>query len=328
MNGSTWVLAPLAALAASIGCGGGGDCEAIYEAEVKCRGKGGDKAEFMKACEAAKKEEPDEFAAAAKCSKESSCEAMKACGKKARAAQRGKDVAKALSAGKVKDAWEDCTLSADYYADASYKAECAKVFAAAPAKLSADERRSAGYSCSSGDDIKKVAPEFAKACADMSAGEVKSLMEAALKARDTGVRDFKTCIELERAAKDAGGDAAAKAKTLCEEADKAEAVKKGIEDAKAKAKARSSDFPYECKSLPGELDAIGTEWAKQKREELLKACYVELGAVVVDIESKEAKYGCPYRITQLKEAAAQFDLATKFPELGELLKKLPPKCNK
>lgn len=322
---SVWTLGLLVSLLAPIGCGKD-ECEVIYEAESKCRGKEGDKDRFMTACAAAKSEEPEEFAVAAKCAKEDSCEAMKACQKAARGAKRAKEVAAAVSAGKWKDAWDDCTIIPEYYGDPSFKAECLKVFAEAPTKLSAEELRTAGFRCENGKEIAAAVPEFKQTCEKMNSGKLAAATAAVTKARDTGVRDYKACFELETAAKTAGGDAVAKAKTLCDEASKADDAKKGMESAREYAKAEKKSFPYQCSSVPKDLDAIGTEWAKAKKDELLKACYVELGKVVIDASAKDAKYSCPYGITQVLEANKLHDLATKFPELAEVLGRLPEKC--
>lgn len=325
MMKSVWLVGLLVSLLAPTGCGKD-ECEVIYEAESKCRGKEGDKDRFMKACAEAKSEEPEEFAVAAKCAKEESCDAMKACQKAARGAKRAKEVAAAVTAGKWKDAWDDCTIIPEYYADASFKAECLKVLAEAPAKLSADDLRSAAFRCDSGKEIADAVPEFKQTCAKMNTGKLTAATAAVTKARDTGVRDYKACHDLESAAKAAGGDAVAKAKTLCDEAGKAEDARKGIESAREYAKAEKKSFPYQCSSVPKELDAIGTEWAKAKKDELLKACYVELGAVVIDASAKDAKYVCPYGITQVLEANKLHDLATKFPEMAQALTRLPAKC--
>jgi hypothetical protein len=310
----------------ALGCGGGSECEQIYEAEVKCRGKGGDKDKFMKMCSAAKTKDPEEFASAAKCAKAGSCDKMKECRDAVRGARRAKSVAKAVEAGNWKDAWDDCTLSADYFADATFKAKCVEVFAQAPTKLTGDDLRRAGFRCSGSDDLIAAVPEFGKACQALSAGAISAATAAVTKARDTGVRDFKACAELKSAAKAAGGDAVAKADALCEEASKAEGVKKGITKAKENAAAKKAQIPFQCDTLPPELEKLGTDWAKQKRDELLQACYVDFAPVILEIEGKNAKYSCPYPIKKLLEAAKKYDLATKFPALTESLKKLPKKC--
>lgn len=317
-------------LAMGIGCGGGGDCETVYEAVKKCEGDkldGMDKSKFVEMCNKAKSKEPEEFAALVKCAKEPSCEKMSTCEQAARGGKRAKKVAKYVADGKWKDAWEDCTFTSTYYANDKFKAECLKVIAEAPGKLTGEDLRSAGYACKNNDEVLKTVPELAKACQGMSAGALTTATAALTKARDSATRDYKACVELEDAAKQAGGDAVAKAKTLCDEADKAEDVKKTFDEAKANAAAKTADLPYQCRSLPDDLEKIGSEWAKQKRDELLKVCFVELGAVIIEVKSGDAsKYLCPHAITQVLEAVTKYGLAEKHPEVAAMTANLPKKC--
>src|SRR5690606_21212191 len=103
---------------------------------------------------------------------------------------------KAIAEGKWKDAWDDCTLGAEYYGDATFKTECLKVLAEAPSKLQGEDLQRAGYRCSGemGAELGKAVPEFAKACSTMNAGKLTSATEAVTKARDTGTNDFKACF--------------------------------------------------------------------------------------------------------------------------------------
>ncbi len=112
------------------------------------------------------------------------------------------------------------------------------------------------------------------------------------------------------------------------EMDEAENAKAAVTEARANAAAKKLDTPYQCRSLPEALDKIGSEWAKTTRTEVLKACYVELGLVILTSDTSDAKYVCPYKISEVQKAAATHGLAEAYPELGAALAKLPKTCLK
>lgn len=324
------LLALALALAASA-CGGGGDCEKAYETMKKCE-KGErmakvSKSEFVEGCQKAKDdpERKDEFEAAMTCLKEDSCEKVEACQKAQRGKRRAKEVTEAAAAGKWKDAFSDCTLMEEYYADETFKAECSKVFANAD-KLTGEDLSSVMFRCKSGDKIKKVAPDFEKACKTLADKQLAAVQKTATEARDAGKNDYKACSELKSTAEIAGGDAVAAAQKLCDELGAAEDAKKAAEEARKNVADKKASVPFRCDSAAEKLGKLDTEWAKKTLDDLFKACYVELGAVVIAEKAKDAKYSCPYDIKKLKDAVAKHDLSTKYPELAETLKKLPAKC--
>jgi hypothetical protein len=321
----------LSALALTASACSKGDCEKAYEMATKCAKS--DKAakigkdEFVSFCEKAKADPKmkEEVEADLACAKEDSCEKAEACAKAQRAKKRTKKITESITAGKWKDAFDDCTLMEDYFADATYKAECNKVFANAD-KITGDDMSKTMYRCKSGEKIKAVAPDFEKACKTLAAGQLAASQKAATTARDAGKNDYKACMDLKDTAAQAGGDAVTAAQKLCAEMEVAEGAKKATDEARANAAAKKANVPYHCDASAEKLAKIDTEWAKKTLDDVLKACYVELGTVVIAEESKNAKYICPLYIKKVQEAVAKYDLATKFPELAEPLKKLPPKC--
>jgi hypothetical protein len=322
---------PLLALALVTSACGGGDCEKIYETMKKCE-KGErmeklSKSKFVESCQKAKEdpERKDQFEAALTCAKEDSCEKVEACEKAQRGKRRAKEVTEAAAAGKWKDAFGDCTLMEDYYADETFKAECSKVFANAD-KLTGEDLSSVMYRCKSGEKIKKVAPDFEQACTTLATKQLAAVQKAATEARDAGKNDYKACSELKSTAEIAGGDAVAAAQKLCDELGAAEDAKKATDEARANVAAKKTSVPFRCDSAADKLGKLDTEWAKKTLDDLFKACYVELGALVIAEKAKDAKYSCPYDIKKVKDAVAKHDLSTKYPELAETLKKLPAKC--
>lgn len=312
------------------GCGSS-DCEKAIDMVLKCakseKADKIDKSDLVAACEKAKADpkQKEEFEAGLACAKEDSCEKMQACEQAMRGKRRAKKITESINAGKWKDAFDDCTLIEEYFSDETYKAECNKVFANAD-KITGDGLSSILFRCQSGDKIKKVAPDFEKACKTIATGQLAAAQKAATAARDAGKNDYKACSDLKKVAELAGGDAVAAAEKQCAELGAAEAAKKATEEARGNAGAKKTSMPYQCDSAAEKLSKIDTEWAKQTLADVYKACYAELGAVILAEKSKDAKYICPYEIKKVIEAAGKYDLVTQFPDLGEAMKKLPAKC--
>jgi hypothetical protein len=326
-------VAVLLALAIAAPACSSSDCEKAFDMMKKCS-KGDkaekiDKSEFTSMCEKAKADPKmkDEVEADLACAKEDSCDKMQACEQAKRGKRRAKKVTDAIAAGKWKDAFEDCTLIEEYYADDTFKAECNKVFANAD-KITGDDLSSVMFRCQSGDKIKKVAPDFEKACKAIAGGQLATVQKAAAAARDAGKNDFKVCLDLKKAAELSGGDAVAAAQKQCDEMAASEDSKKAADEARSNATAKKTSVPYQCDSAAEKLSKIETDWARKTLDDVLKACYVELGTVVIAEKGKDAKYSCPYEIKKITDGIAKYGLAAKFPELADVMKKLPAKCQK
>lgn len=309
------------------------DCDKAYDMMKKCakgdRADKIDKSAFVTECQKAlsdpkMKEEAQEDLA---CMKEDSCEKVETCAKAKRGKARAKKITEKIAAGKWKDAFDDCTLIEEYYSDDTFKAECNKVFANAD-KITGDDMSSVMFRCQSGDKIKKVAPDFEKACKTLASGQLAAFQKAATAARDAGKNDFKVCLDLKKAAELAGAETAAAAQKQCDEMAASEEAKKAADEARSNATAKKTSVPYQCDSAAEKLEKLDTDWAKKRIEDVYKACYVELGQVVIAEKGKDAKYVCPYEITKITDGIKKHELVAKFPELADVMKKLPAKCQK
>jgi hypothetical protein len=340
---------------------GKSDCEHIYEKETQCNPNKGKrkkdkdskkskdddddddddkvpgKDEFVAACKVmlssskAKKELEDRI----ECSRKDSCEEYETCRQAAQGKKRAGRITKELEDGKVKDAFSTCSWNPEYFSDDAYKNACKEVFAAVEKVKDPDDLRRVQHQCSgpSYEKMVKAYPDFTKTCQKLASTSYEKLLTKVIEARDTGKRDYSSCHSLEEAAKtmDGGKEGAttAKAKVACAKMNAAESVSRGIAVAKENVKAKKSMMPYQCSSTVEDVAKIDSEWAKKTKEELLKACYVDLGMVILEVEGgKDMKYYCPFGIKELVTAAEKYDLATKHAELGEALKKLPETCHK
>lgn len=320
----------LALALAAPGCSSS-DCEQAYETAKKCSKSDRDipKDKFVAACEEARKdpERKEEVQADLACAKQDSCEKAEACRDANRGKRRAKKVTEAIAAGRWKDAFGDCTLSEKYYADETFKAECNKVFASVD-KIKGEDARSLMFRCKSDEGIKKVAPDFEKACAALATGQLDAAQQAAVAARDAGKNDFKACGDLKRASEAAGPEAAAAAQKLCDELAAAEHAKKAADEARANVAAKKTGVPMYCEMAAEKLTKLDTEWSKKTLEDVYRACYVELGGFVIAEKAKDAKRSCPFEIKRIVEGIEKRDLATRFPELAEAMKQLPAQCQK
>ncbi|MCW5809070.1 MAG: hypothetical protein KIT31_42345 [Deltaproteobacteria bacterium] len=345
---------------------GKSECEALYEKITECKpgklkkGKGGKKGkdkdkdkdddkdddgddlemgkdQFVAVCKLmASSKEKDEVADELACAKKDSCEEYESCQQAAQGKKRAARITKDVEKGKIKDAFSSCSWNPEYFADDSYKSACASVYAAVDKVTDPDDLRSMAYSCRGETYTKlvKAYPDYEKVCGKLASNSFGKLEAKVTAARDSGKRDYSACSSLEDAAKtmDGGKEGAnfAKAKAACAEMNAAENAAKGVKESKANAAAKKSQIPYQCSSTVEELAKIDTAWGKKTKDELLKACYVELGAVILETENveKNTKYFCPYQIKEVLKAVTKYDLGGKGDALDEQLKKLPATCTK
>jgi hypothetical protein len=91
------------------------------------------------------------------------------------------EIEKNLADGKIKDAWDDCSLMGDYLVDPTYLAACTKVFASVD-KLTGDDLKNARSRCQYADDELKKVPEFTTVCAGLVGSALKDAIAAGTKA--------------------------------------------------------------------------------------------------------------------------------------------------
>jgi hypothetical protein len=164
------------------------------------------------------------------------------------------------------------------------------------------------------------------ACKEVMPKLVEAVSAEVTKQRDEGKHDFGTCGDLEQFAKAVGGDAEGKAKTLCDEAKASETAKKALDEAAAKVKAKDADMPYECKAALEELGKIDTEWAKGQKDAVVKACFVDLGKVIMEAKVPEMKYVCDFRVKEIYQAVKDHSLDDA--DLLAWVEKAKPLCEK
>ena len=164
------------------------------------------------------------------------------------------------------------------------------------------------------------------ACKEVMVKLLEATSAEVTKMRDEGKHDYGVCGDLEGFAKAVGGDAEATAKALCTEAQASETVAKALTESAAKIAAKEADMPYECGAALEELGKIDSEWAKGKKGEVVKACYQDLGLVIMEVKIPEMKYVCDFRVKEIYKAVK--DHGIKDAKMDEWIAKADPLCSK
>ena len=168
--------------------------------------------------------------------------------------------------------------------------------------------------------------ELVEACKPVMAKLYDATKEQVTKMRDEGKHDFGVCGDLESFAKSKGADAEAEAKALCKEAQASETVAKALSEAAAKVKAKDADMPYECGAALKELGEIDSDWAKGKKTEVVKACFEDLGLVIMEAKVPDMKYVCDFRVKEIYKAVKEHKIENE--KMKEWMAKADPLCSK
>lgn len=187
-----------------------------------------------------------------------------------------------------------------------------------------------------GDDIEKMKDacqyvdedkaELVTACKPIMVKLVAASTTEVTKMRDEGKHDYSACGDLERFAKTVGSDEEAKAKVLCSESQASENVAKALSESAANVTAKKADMPYECGAALKELGEIDTEWAKGKKSEVTKACFEDLGLVIMEVKVPGMQYVCDFRVKEIYKAVKEHNIENE--KMKEWMAKADKLCAK
>ena len=150
------------------------------------------------------------------------------------------------------------------------------------------------------DIVAACAPIIAKLLA-VSTARVTAL-------RNAGKHDFAACTELERFAKSVGPQPERSAKVLCRETRAAANVVKALAESSANLKANKAEMPYVCGGVLKELAEISTPWAHSRQAAVAKACFEDLGLLIMQLKVPEMKYLCDFRVREIFEAVEAYGI--------------------
>lgn len=175
--------------------------------------------------------------------------------------------------------------------------------------------------CQYADDSK---PDIVAACAPIVARLLAATTSEVTALRDAGKHDFATCTDLERFAKSVGVQEERRAKVLCREAQAAANVHKALAESSANLKANKADLPYVCGGVLKELAAINTPWAEGRKAVVAKACFEDLGLLVMQLKVPEMKYLCDFRVREVYDAVQTY--AIDSAEMRAWMTQAEPLC--
>lgn len=324
-------------------CGGDGPCGEIYDKQKACWEKEAkdedDKRDipsrdmFVAACKVMAKESKKEVEMMAACSKKGTCEEMEECMRAASRAEYAREqvdeIGTQVKEGKWKDAFDNCRYASDSFKDVPELGTlCEKVFSEGmPKLLEGEHAEDVSSSCRYSEELKAASPTFTKTCVDIAKIEYEKKLKAAIAARDNAVDDFQICYDLQTAAEAISPEEKLKAEALCAEVTIATNAKKGIDEANAAIASGSTDISYYCRSAAEELAKLPeprSQWATKVFDQVLGACFIAHGKVILDKEAGQ-NY-CTWPITQLREAATTYKLAGKDADFDAKLAKTDKPC--
>ena len=341
-------LSPLLVAVGLLAPGCGDYCSKNYDKMKECAssnqlGSIPDKAEYVEKCQEEEKKAKDEGKfdeedrkAQMECLDKSDCDEVKKCmselSEKRYVKKQLEDIKAAGESDDIEKMKDACKYIGD---DKTELVEACKPVLEKLAKAEADKAAGEMQALIDSGDAEKMkdACQYVsedsdrfEACKPVMVKLLEVTTEQVTKMRDEGKHDFSVCGDLEGFAKSKGADAEAAAKALCKEAQASETVAKALTESAAKVKAKDADMPYECGAALKELAEIDSDWAKGKKTEVVKACFEDLGIVIMEAKVPGMKYVCDFRVKKVYEAVKEHKIENAT--MTEWMAKADPLCSK
>lgn len=185
------------------------------------------------------------------------------------------------------------------------------------------------YVSKNAPDGKAAAEKFcadAKTTADTK--QVEVLKKEIVAQRDAGTKaDFGKCYKYKKLAETLPAAEKAAAILLCEESTAAADFNKAMGEVKKAIAAKKKRAPYQCSSFlkKGDEKLKGSKWFATKAPVLAKACYGDLGKIILATVSARLCLSGPKAV---HEYATKYNLGASDPTLQALLTKTKPLCVK
>ncbi len=165
-------------------------------------------------------------------------------------------------------------------------------------------------------------------CNEIAASSYDQIKNQAAKMLDDGGVDearFRVCSELKAAAKEIGGEKVKEAEGICQNLDIAGHSHEAVEKA-GEALKEAKTVPFNCEFSLKRIEAAGTEFAEKMKEKVIRACYIDLGAAIIEREIPQMKRFCPYQVKTIYNAVKKYEV--KDPKIDDLIEKVKPLCEK
>ncbi len=175
---------------------------------------------------------------------------------------------------------------------------------------------------------KDLNEELQKKCAEALPKAYDEAMKQAQELRKTAEKsDFKLCFELQDYGKKIGAEKAKEAETICKEIDLQVSHRKAMAEVDKYMKENKDMLPFYCmEASVKKYDEVGTDFAKEKKTELLDACFVKLGKAILTKKVPEMKGFCNFSVQEIYTAVKTYNIQN--PELDPLITQAAPLCEK
>lgn len=279
-------------LSSTTGCGGGDYCSTVYNKAVECASPEekplveGLKDLVMKDCREKKDRDPEEEKADLECAKKSSCEEYKKCQSELSDKKQAMRIKKEVeSALKTGEKMEDALSSCKY------------------------------------SDIKDEAVKGL--CGDLFKKSIEAATKELEGIRDSGGDGLSKCFDLQATAEKVNADEKTKADALCKEVEAGKRAKEAMDEAKKNLDGGTNEVPFQCSMAVEDLEKLTSDWAKNKLQEVAKACYIDLGKKILPA-AVDKMLICEYQVEQVFKAVKKYNL--KDAELDGWITKAEGKC--
>jgi len=270
------------------GCGEGKpSCDLLYKRLDKCDKMPLKKEAFMEMCNKKKDDHADEIA----CSAKKDCAEFKKCMEDARKAASAKRAQKRFDEALAKNDLKDAMMICDIHKES-------------------------------------LSDELKKKCAELGPKAYDEQMKKATELRKTAEKqDYGLCFELKDLGKKLGGDKEKAAETVCKEIELQVTVKKALGDIEKRINDKSLSLPFQCmESTLKKFDEVGTDFAKEKKTELINACFIKMGKAILEKDVPEMKGFCRYSVEQIYKGVKEHKLSD--PGIDPLITQAAELCEK
>ena len=141
--------------------------------------------------------------------------------------------------------------------------------------------------------------------------------------RDAGGDALSRCFDLKTLAARISAAEQTQADALCKESEAGKRAKEALDEAGRNLRDGVLEVPYQCGLAVEDLEALASEWARTRLQEVNQACTIELGKKILPAVVTKMRT-CDYQVEQVYKAVKKFNL--QDPELDPWIAKAARKC--
>ena len=264
-------------------------CELLYKRTQQCHRKKADlnRSDFLRNCRETAEESGDLIA----CSTHRDCTAFKACMEEARKLVGIRRIQKRLDEALRKNDYKNALMLCDVHQ-------------------------------------KELSETSRKACARMLPVAFAELMKTATDLRDTSVqKEYRLCFELQEVAKKLGPDQIRAASLVCREMELQIILKKTLDEIGKRLATGKDLLPFQCmEQTIRKFDEVDSDFARARKKDLLEACYVRMGKLILEKQIPGMKDLCPHAVKEIYQAVRRHKLETA--ELEDWMRQASVLCEK